>query len=126
MRFLRGHIDFAGFSAGSTLGLNVEAALRPLFGGWSSEKVRFTGRFALGSRLLFDAQRQTGRLAICSVPVPQVEIAIRAFSRCRRGYRAWRVHFGIVCLFAAISTGYRGCVGTGLAARVLCVFTQPY
>ena len=62
----------------------------------------------LGSRLLFDAQRQTGRLAICSVPVPQVESAIRAFSMCRRGYRAWLVHFGIVCLFAAISTGCRG------------------
>ena len=62
----------------------------------------------LGSRLLFDAQRQTGRLAICSVPVPQVEIAIRAFSRCRRGYQAWLVHFGIVRLFAAISTGCRG------------------
>ena len=70
--------------------------------------VWFCRSVCLGSRLLFDAQRQTGRLAICSVPVPQVEIAIRAFSRCRRGYRAWLVHFGIVCLFAAISTGCRG------------------
>ena len=32
-------------------------------------------RFAFGSRLLFAAWRQTGRLAISCVPIPQVEIA---------------------------------------------------
>ena len=37
---------------------------------------------AFGSRLLFDAERQTGRLAVSCVPIPPwVEIAIRAFSR---------------------------------------------
>ena len=76
-------------------------------------------RFALGSRLLFAAWRQTERLAICFVPIPQVEIAICAFSRCWCGYLPWQVHFGFVRLFVAISTGYRGTEerGTGLAER---------
>ena len=38
--------------------------------------------FVLGSRLLFAAWRQTGRLAVSCVSIPRVEIAIRAFSRC--------------------------------------------
>ena len=81
------------------------------------------------SRLLFDAQRQTERLAECSVPIPPwVGIDIRALSRRWRGYLPWRVHFGFVRFFMAISTGHRD-VGngvTGLAARRLCVFAQPH
>ena len=51
-----------------------------------------------------------------------------AFSRCWRGYLFWRVHFGFVRFFMAISTGLPGCgdAGTGLAARPLCVFAQPH
>ena len=37
----------------------------------------------------------------------RVEIAIRAFSRCRCGYLPLWVHFGFGRLFVAISTGYR-------------------
>ena len=37
----------------------------------------------------------------------RVEIAIRAFSRCRCGYLPLWVHFGLVRFFVAISTGYR-------------------
>ena len=65
-------------------------------------------RFAFGSRLLFAAWRQTGRLAMCCVSIPQVEIAICAFSKCWRGYLPWWVHFGFGRFFVAISTGYRG------------------
>ena len=82
----------------------------------------------LGSRLLFAAWRQTGRLAMCSVPIPPGRDRLRAFSRCWRGYLSWRVHFGFGRLFLAISTGYRGTEerGTGLAARRLCVFAQSH
>ena len=71
---------------------------------------------ALGSRLLFDAERQTGRLAISCVSIPRVEIAIRAFSRCWRGYLPQWVHFGFVRLFVAISTGLSGTRGAGNGA----------
>ena len=37
----------------------------------------------------------------------RVEIAIRAFSRCRRGYLPLWVHFGFGCFFMAISTELR-------------------
>ena len=48
----------------------------------------------------------------------RVEIAIRALSRCWRGYLSWRVHFGFVRFFMAISTGLPGCgdAGTGNGA----------
>ena len=88
--------------------------------------------FGLGSRLLFDALRQTGRLAGCCVPIPPwVVIANSAFSWCRCGYLPWRVHFGFVRFFMAIPTGYRDVGngvtrGTGLAARRLCVFAQSH
>ena len=88
--------------------------------------------FGLGSRLLFDALRQTGRLAVSCVPIPPwVEIAGSAFSWCRCGYLPWRVHFGFVRFFMAFSTGNRDVGngvtrGTGLAARRLCVFAQSH
>ena len=48
----------------------------------------------------------------------RVEIAIRALSRRWRGYLPWRVHFGFVRFFMAISTGLPGCgdAGTGNGA----------
>ena len=66
------------------------------------------GRFALGSRLLFAAWRQTGRLVICFVSILPGRDRHCAFSRCRCGYLTLLVHFGIVRLFVAISTGLRG------------------
>ncbi len=85
-------------------------------------------RFAFGSRLLFAAWRQTGRLAIRCVSIPQSRDRLRAFSRRRRGYLPWRVHFGFGRFFMAISTGLPGTRerGTGLAARRLCVFAQSH
>ena len=47
----------------------------------------------------------------------RVEIAIRAFLRCRCGYLPWRVHFGFVRFFRAISTGDRGHVERGNGVR---------
>ena len=46
----------------------------------------------------------------------RVEIAIRALSRRWRGYLPWRVHFGFVRFFMAISTGLPGCGGRGYGA----------
>ena len=49
----------------------------------------------------------------------RVEIAIRAFSRCLRGYLPLLVHFGLVRFFMAIPTGDRGTGdGAGGAAFV--------
>ena len=63
------------------------------------------------------------------VPIPPwVEIAIRAFSRCWRGYLPWLVHFGLVRFFRAISTGLPETRGTedgvgGAAFVCLCAIT---
>ena len=55
--------------------------------------------------------RQTGRLALCSVPIPPwVVIAGSAFSNRRRGYPAFLVHFGLARFCMAIPTET---VGTG-------------
>ncbi|MCI5546210.1 MAG: hypothetical protein MR399_04580 [Clostridiales bacterium] len=56
----------------------------------------------------------------------RVEIAIRAFSGCWRGYLPLWVHFGFGRFFMAISTGLPGTRGTGLAARRLCAFAQSH
>ena len=45
---------------------------------------------------------------MCCVSIPQGRDRLRAFSRRWRGYLPWRVHFGFVRFFMAISTGYRG------------------
>ena len=51
--------------------------------------------FMLDHACCLPHERQTGRLAICSVPVPPwVVIAGSAFSNRRCGYRAFLVHFG--------------------------------
>ena len=64
---------------------------------------------AFSVRLLFAALRQTGRLAICSVPIPPwVVIAGSAFSNRRCGYPAFLVHFGLVRFFMAIPTENEG------------------
>ena len=60
---------------------------------------------AFGSRLLFAAERQTGRLARRCVPIPPwVGIAIRAFSNPWFGYRTLQVHFVLVRFLMAIPT----------------------
>ena len=60
--------------------------------------------FCLRSRLLF-VLRQTGRLAMACVPVPRVEIAICAFSMCRRGTGAGLRNVG--AFSAAFDLGLR-------------------
>ena len=66
-------------------------------------------RFAFDHACCLPPERQTGRLAICCVPIPPwVVIAIRAFSNRRCGYRAFLVHFGRARFLAAIPTGARG------------------
>ncbi len=92
------------------------------------------GRFVLGSRLLFDALRQTGRLAISCVPVPPgrdrhscvlaVSVRLSAFVGSLRA-----------CTFLCGDldglpeygrTGEREDGATGLAARPLCAFAQAH
>ena len=86
----------------------------------------------LGSRLsFFLCQEKRDGLRYLAFLFRRVEIAIRAFSWCRCGYLPWRVHFGLVRFFMAISTGYRDAGtelrgGTGSAARPLCVFARPH
>ena len=66
-------------------------------------------RFVLRSRLsFFLCQEKRDGLRYLAFLFRRVEIAIRAFSRCWRGYRLRLVHFGLVRFFMAISTGYRG------------------
>ena len=63
-------------------------------------------RFALGSRLLFAAQRQTGRLAGGSVSIPRGSGSPLERSRASCGYRTCLVHFGFVRFFVAIPTEF--------------------
>ena len=83
------------------------------------------------SRLLFDAQRQTERLAECSVPIPPwVVIAGSAFSNRQCDYRGWLVHFGLARFLAAIPTENEGTwkrggteeTGNGVGGAAECVF----
>ena len=76
-------------------------------------------RFALGSRLLFAAERQTGRLAMPCVSIPPGRDRHSCVLAALFGYLPWLVHFGFVRFFMAISTGYRSAENgdTGLAAR---------
>ena len=84
---LRNRIGIVSFSAGSTLGLRApdcakeSSTLWTLFRGWSSERVRFTRRFAAGSRLsFFLCQEKRDGLRYLAFLFRRVEIAIRAFS----------------------------------------------
>ena len=75
-------IGLAVLSAGSTLGLNVEAALRPLwtlFRGWPSERVRFTRRLPSVHACCLSFDKQDGLRDVAFL-FRRVEIAIRAFS----------------------------------------------
>ena len=71
--------------------------------------------FVFGSRLLFDAERQTGRLAggcvFCSAVGRDRHSYVLAAAW---GYRAGWVHFGIARFFLAIPTEYEGTVGVRL------------
>ena len=77
------HVRRCG-SVGAPL-LGAYPAMRFFWGALLSVHVQLCGSVAvlcLGSRLLFAAWRQTGRLAVACVPIPRVEIAICTFSRC--------------------------------------------
>ena len=58
--------------------------------------------------VFFPLSGKKRRLAGSCVPVPPGRDRLRAFSRRWCGYQARWVHFGLVRLFVAISTGYRG------------------
>ncbi len=116
----------------------VDAAQLPLwtlFRGWTSERVCFTQRgyvgafnvaFCLGSRLLFAAWRQTGRLAVACVSIPPgrerhscvlaVSVRLSAFVG---SLRVWPFLYGDL-------DGVPGTRRTRLAARRLCVFAQAH
>ena len=96
MRFVRGGLR--SFYAGrALLGCLVLVRARHTF---------LPKCFMLDHACCLPHERQTGRLAICSVPIPPwVVIAIRAFSNRRCGYPAFLVHFGFVRFFMAIPTG---------------------
>ena len=126
-------LDLAGFSSGTGVcarGERREVIRNAEFGmrnwGAGDERARHCGsvaavcrrfahgiavlleRLAFGSRLsFFLCQEKRDGLRCLAFLFRRVEIAIRAFSRCWRGYLPWLVHFGIVRLFVAISTGLR-------------------
>ena len=109
LRFYRG--VFSRF----TLGI---AILSPRF----AIGLRAAMRFCCGSLpqftpVFFPLSGKKKRLAVSCVPIPQVEIATRAFSMCQRGYRAQWVHFGFGRLFVAISTELPGTRATGNEER---------
>ena len=75
-------IGLAMLSAGSPLGLNVEAALRSLwtlFRGWPSGRVRFTRRLPSVHACCLSFDKQDGLRDVAFL-FRRVEIAIRAFS----------------------------------------------
>ena len=82
-------------------------------------------RLALAHACCLSCAKQDG-LRYLAFLFRRVEIAIRAFSRCWRGYLPLWVHFGFGRFFVAISTGLPGTRGTGLAARHLCAFAQAH
>ena len=108
---------------GRWFALGARPALRLCRGVWP----RFTPVF-------FPLSGKKRRLAGCCVPIPPwVEIAGSAFSWCRCGYLPWRVHFGFVRFFMAISTGNRGHekwgygrTGDGVGGGAECAFALPH
>ena len=131
---LRGRIVTASLSAGSTLGLNVEAAQPPLwtlFRGWLSGRVRFTRRFVSVHACCLSRDKQDGLRDVAFL-FRRVEIAIRAFSGCWHGYLPLWVHFGLAVCLRRSRRDCRGRGGCGergyggLAARPLCSFAQPH
>ena len=101
MRFLSPRLGF-----GLSLSLRLCRGALPSF---MPVLAVLSGRFALGSRLsFFLCQEKRDGLRYLAFLFRRVEIAIRAFSRCWRGYLPLLVHFGLGRFFMAISTGYRG------------------
>ena len=87
--------------------------------------------FGLGSRLLFDALRQTGRLAGCCVPIPPwVVIAISAFSSVVRlsGFMSSLLACAFSCGAPDGGRRRRGNAGTenGVGGEAECAFAQAY
>ena len=81
------------------------------------------GAFCLGSRLLFAAWRQTGRLAMCSVSIPPGRDRHSCVLAALFGYLPWMVHFGLGCFLQVLSTGCRGRGERGWR-RGLCAFLR--
>ena len=74
--------------------------------------------FMLDHACCLPHERQTGRLAMCSVPIPPwVVIAGSAFSNRRCGYPDFLVHFGRARFLAAIPTENEGTGGRGERSR---------
>ncbi len=129
---LRGRIGFAMLSAGSTLGLNVEAALRPLwtlFMGLVEWLSALYAVFALGSRLsFFLCQEKRDGLRYLAFLFRRVEIA---FARSRGALRL-SAFVGSLRVCAFLAGDPDGVAGdarnerTGLAARLLCAFAQSH
>ena len=113
---------------------SVWSAFAALSGRFAS--VRAVGDAVLLSRFVFDHacclsfDKQDGLRDVAFL-YRRVEIAIRAFSGCWRGYLPLWVHFGLaVCLRRSRrdyrGRGERGNGGTRLAARPLCSFAQAH
>ena len=105
----------AGFSSGRSLGARGGlfcAAMRLCRGALWSIHVCYAFLlecFVFDHACCLPHERQTERLAICSVPIPPwVVIAGSAFSNRRCGYRAFLVHFGRARFLVAIPTENEG------------------
>ena len=84
--------------------------------------------FMLDHACCLPHERQTGRLAICSVPIPPwVVIAGSAFSNRRCGYPDFLVHFGLArFLWRRSRRRTKETRRTESAARLLCAFAQSH
>ena len=72
--------------------------------------------------VFFPLSGKKRRLAVSCVSIPPGRDRHSCVLAALFGYLPWRVHFGLVRLFVAISTGYRRRWVTELAARPLCAF----
>ncbi len=103
----------------AALALGLRSAMRFRCGVLHLVHVRYTvllRRFVFDHACCLSFDKQDGLRDVAFL-FRRVEIAIRAFSRCWRGYLPWLVHFGFGRFFMAISTGLpgtRGMRGTGL------------
>ena len=118
----------AGFSSGRSLGARGGlfcAAMRLCRGALWSIHVCYAFLlecFVFDHACCLPHERQTGRLAICSVPIPPGRDRHSCVLAVLFGYLPLWVYFGFVRSFVAISTGVPGTRETESAARRLCAF----
>ena len=122
LRFCSGRLRLASGRICGSVAAVCSARVRP-YG--------FVAAFCLGSRLLFDALRQTGRLAVSCVPVPpgrdrhsRVLVVSVRLSALAGSFRACAFLYGDPDGLPGRGDGVTR--GTGLAARRLCVFAQAH